>query len=122
MIPVDQTQFRDQGYHGNCFQACVASILERPLDHVPNFSEVHGPYFMRGFRGWLVEQGLGAVYLNGSAVWPVGAHSIATGKSPRGDFLHSVVWLGRKIAHDPHPSRAGIIGEPHEFIILTAKP
>lgn len=122
MKPVDQTQFRDQGHHGNCFQACVASILERALDDTPNFAEVYGPYFMKGFREWAVSIGIGAVYLNGCTVWPVGAHSIATGASPRGDFLHSVVWLNRKLAHDPHPSRAGIIGEPREFVLLTAKP
>lgn len=122
MVPVDQTQFRSDGHHGNCFQASVASILELPLDSVPNFAEVHGSYFMKGFRAWVAERGLGTVYLNGCATWPGGAHSIATGKSPRGNFLHSVVWFGRRIAHDPHPSRDGIVGDPHEFIILAAKP
>ena len=33
---------------------------------------------------------------------PVGYH-ILSGKSPRGEFLHSVVANGEDIVHDPHP-------------------
>ena len=35
MKPVDQTILTAPG--GNCFAACVASILELPLADVPNF-------------------------------------------------------------------------------------
>jgi hypothetical protein len=35
MKPIKQTI--DTERHGNCLQACVASILERDLDLVPNF-------------------------------------------------------------------------------------
>lgn len=36
-------------------------------------------------------------------------YAIANGKSPRGDYDHSVVVdLNRGIVHDPHPSRNGI--------------
>lgn len=37
MKPVDQTQF---GWpHGNCFMACVASIMEVGLDDLPDLYE-----------------------------------------------------------------------------------
>jgi hypothetical protein len=120
MKPVDQTQFRGDAEHGNCVPACVASILELPLEAVPHFAALHGPYFMKQMRAWIEANGFELCYLNGAGTWPAGAHSIATGKSPRGDFLHSVVWKGRKMAHDPHPSRAGLIGEPHEFLLIVA--
>lgn len=122
MKPVDQTLFRGEGEHGNCVPACIASILERPLDQVPHFAALHGPYFMKQMRQWFEDQGMGLCYVNGNPItYFAGAHCIATGQSPRGDFLHSVVWFGRKMAHDPHPSRAGIAGEPHEFMIITAR-
>lgn len=49
-----------------------------------------------------------------------GVHYIASGKSPRGDFLHSTVHLDGKLVHDPHPSRDGLDGEPtdFEFVVL----
>src|SRR5580698_10316009 len=121
MKPVDQTLFRGEGEHGNCVPACVASILELPLDQVPHFAALHGPYFMGQMRQWFEDQGMGLCYLNGCTTWPAAVHSIATGLSPRGTFLHSVVWFGRNMAHDPHPSRAGIIGQPHEFMLITRR-
>ena len=121
MKPIDQTLFRSGTEHGNCVPACIASILEMPLYRVPHFASAYGPYFIKQMREWFERQEMGLMYLNGCATWPAAAHSIATGQSPRGDFLHSVVWFGRKIAHDPHPSRAGIVGEPHEFLVITAR-
>jgi hypothetical protein len=35
MLPVDQTTFGHPG--GNCFSACVASLLELPIEEVPYF-------------------------------------------------------------------------------------
>lgn len=122
MKPVNQNLFRDESEHGNCVPACIASILELPLEAVPHFASVHGPYFMKQMRKWFEDQGMGLCYLNGGGnVFFSAAHSIATGKSPRGDFLHSVVWKGRQMAHDPHPSRAGLVGTPQEFMIITAR-
>lgn len=41
MKPVDQTTFGFPG--GNCFSACIASLLEMPLDDVPYF--MHGDWY-----------------------------------------------------------------------------
>lgn len=125
MTPVDQTLFRGDGEHGNCVPACIASILDLPLAEVPHFAAVHGPYFMQHMREWFENQGMGVCYIDADGrdpiPYPHGVFSIATGKSPRGEFLHSVVWRGRKIYHDPHPSRAGIVGGPKEFMIIAAR-
>lgn len=40
MIPIDQ-EFVGGG-HGDCLRACYASLLELPIDAVPNFIR-HGP-------------------------------------------------------------------------------
>lgn len=49
-----------------------------------------------------------------------------SGPSPRGNGLHhAVVGLNCEIAHDPHPSRAGLAGDPkgwrHSFLIRKEK-
>ena len=117
MKPVDQTVFEDG--KGNCLAACVASILELPIEVVPNFAE-HG--FLDGVRAWLKQLGfeLVRVYPTGEASIFANAPAIVAGWSPRGGGKqHAVVGRsdsgGLEVLHDPHPSRAGIIGEPIVF-------
>ena len=101
MIPVDQTRYGDPG--GNCFSACVASLLELPIDDVP--------YFMHdwpaAFDAWLEARGLCQVSVpyDPSMGVPPGFY-ILGGQCPRGS--HAVVARGPDIVHDPHPSRVGL--------------
>ena len=103
MKPVDQTILGEP--HGNCLQACVASILELALDDVPNFMEYEdwdGEFvkFMAGF-------GLEPVEFNVAAGWTPGGYHCALGETSRG-ILHSVVAHGGEVVHDPHPSKNGL--------------
>ena len=121
MEPVDQTIFGNT--NGNCFPACLASILEIPLDTIPNFCATPGDW-IRAANKWMSTYGLcilewdlaedGALCgMNGLAD---GAWVVISGKSPRGDFLHAVVGRYRddeelgthklEYVHDPHPSRS----------------
>lgn len=108
MKPTDQTVF---GYpDGNCLPACLASILEVPLEEIPHFGDEG--WFER-FNDWLRPQGLYA-YLVAWAEWwaPEGIY-ILSGLSPRAEaegkeYLHAVVARGWEIIHDPHPSREGL--------------
>ena len=112
MKPVDQTVFTVPG--GNCFSACVATLLELPLDRVPyfmgDFDEPDGVWWER-FARWLAPHGFYPLNFgcppNGDW-YPRGEYILSAG-SPRGDFDHSVVAIGREIVHDPHPSRAGLV-------------
>jgi hypothetical protein len=47
-------------------------------------------------------------------------HVIATGPSPRGDWLHSVVVDARtgELVWDPHPSRAGLAGPVEDVAVI----
>ena len=101
---VDQTTFGAPG--GNCFSACVASMLEIPLDAVPYFMGRGGEWFTY-FEEWLQPHGYYPVCFNDANYRPQGLY-ILSGKSPRGDFLHSVIARGLDVVHDPHPSRAGV--------------
>ena len=105
MIPVDQTTFGVPG--GNCFSACVASLLELPIERVPYFMGD----FPADFDRWLAARGLfQAVYRpkNLEQFVPREALLIIGGMSARGP--HAVVGNGAlEVLHDPHPSRAGLV-------------
>src|SRR5260370_22421604 len=60
MKPVTQSLV---GEEGNCFAACVASILEMSLVEVPNFCAVDNGWWA-AFQAWLAERGLCAVDIN----------------------------------------------------------
>jgi hypothetical protein len=112
MIPVDQTTF-GKGT-GNCFAACVATILEKSLDSVPFFMDSGDEWYIQ-FVNWAYEQGLIAECVNSDYpgfeedLAKMG-YSIVTGKSPRGGGMyHSVVFKGSDMVHDPHPDRTGIL-------------
>lgn len=100
--------------HGNCFAACVASILELPLDAVDFvvasdnaaewFSAAHLALAKVGafrftFAGPKENPAAGA--------WnpPADFACIATVLNPQGE-LHCVIFENGKVAHDPNPSQA----------------
>lgn len=123
MKPVDQTIFGPE--LGNCFAACVASVLELPLEDVPNFCEGGDHGWFDRLRAWLRPRGLWALTckLGGKpgasdgGWYPEGLH-IAGGQSPRHACLHAVVARGNEIVHDPHPSRAGVLSFEDSVVIV----
>jgi hypothetical protein len=117
VIPVIQTIPFEEGsiVLGNCLQAAVASILERPIDAVPHFVQ---------FRDWgaalrLYVEGEGNSLLLWKVDEPQDRPLLAFGKSPRGDFRHAVVWQAGRMIHDPHPDGTGLDGRPEEFWGIT---
>lgn len=126
MTPVQQDKFGEG--EGNCFAACVATLLDLPLAEVPNFCIAAPPRnWWAEFQDWLRDRGCYAVEVRTKGLivalpyFPV--HVVLSGRSPRGDFDHSVVGVaaecgGFKMCHDPHPSGAGIEGEPTHVLFL----
>lgn len=112
MVPVMQTTF-GKGT-GNCFAACIASILDISLDEVPFFMD-HGDNWYTQFVNWAYDRGLIAECVNSDysgfeEILESLEYSIVTGKSPRGGGMyHSVVFKGNKLAHDPHPEGTGVL-------------
>lgn len=108
MKPVDQLFRVDRDGHGDCVRACVASILELPADRVPHF----------GLFGWNWMHAL-ASFCSVALVVPYEAEGfwIATGISPRG-IGHACVYSGHSLAHDPHPSRGGLVGPVDGGLVL----
>lgn len=128
MIPVDQIIFEDG--KGDCLRACLASITEIPLADIPNFAE-DGSYLM-GAIGFLQGRGYRTLRID-LATDPdrkeyvsCDEYCVVMGKSPRSTTEkrkgHAVVgrangWSFR-IDHDPHPSRAGLEGNPDAVLWL----
>lgn len=101
MRPVDQTTYGPND--GNCFSACIASILEIPLAEVPRFMNVSAA-LMR----WLAERGLSATLYYSDEFVPPG-YSIAAGPSKRfAGRMHACVAFDGVVVHDPHFSREGL--------------
>ena len=109
MKAVDQR--RIDSVAGDCFAACVASLLELDLDTVPNFVAAKGNWIDIA-NDWAATRNFQFVWWSAShGCIPAGNH-ILVGKSPRGDYSHAIVVNGpgyaEDIVHDPHPSRAGV--------------
>lgn len=134
MTPIYQTI---GGIGGNCFQACLASVFDLPLDACPHlfqntppdgiwtqgqwdavveFSELHGRDAV-----WLdpdIESDRGCIreIMKGDTT-----PCIATGKSPSGDFGHNVVMLNGTMVHDPALGM-GLAGDAWIYFVFPLKP
>lgn len=124
MNPVDQTRLYDPTHKqppGNCWAACIASILEVPLDALPDEADFWSPGlhprhtwppYYAAMLSWLALRNLTLVEVtthNIEVDWG-DSFEILSGTSPRdSSILHSVVGFAGKIVHDPHPSRAGLL-------------
>jgi hypothetical protein len=101
MIPVYQTI---DGPDGNCYQACMASILEVPLGEIPTFAG------WRDLRAWLAERGWSLVFGRKDGC------SIASQQTIRG--IHAVVCFDGEMVHDPSPRP---FGRPDYPVVLWTK-
>lgn len=122
------------GQRGNCNQACLAALMDLPLDDVPHFFntgetvEKQREHMLR----WMAMHGWVALYLPWSWVgsdWlftPEKALVMVSGKSPRGNWGHVVI--GRltrtkwQLIHDPHPSGDGLDGTPDGLYLIVPVP
>lgn len=115
MIGVHQTTF-GKG-KGNCFTACIASLLELPIEAVPFFCGKDN--WRKATDEWLAPRGY--FYLDVSLPGDMrddlaeywGYHVIS-GKSSRG-LQHSVIGYRGKMIFDPHPSGEGLVGDESDF-------
>jgi hypothetical protein len=111
MIRVFQTLTIDNDGFENSFNACVASILERPLRDVAGILQSSDKNTPERWRVWLAENGLKRAFFE-EGVPPKG-YGIATvytertypiGHSFEGKPLsHSCVSFNGTIVHDPYP-------------------
>jgi len=125
-----QTQFvtDNEGKLGNCFFACLCSLLDVDLASAP-IPTVRDEMW-RQFRAFALLHGyrLIQVSTDGLVAWGLeDATLIAGGLSPRQPFedeliSHAVLWRNGEVVFDPHPDGTGLDGEPHTLYFLTPEP
>lgn len=112
---------------GDCWRACVAGLLGLEAFEVPHFAELGDEWWDASVA--FVEETLPGLTLRGEypPIFPfyAGAHPpvvILVGTSPR-NVPHAVLAdpVTGQIVHDPHPSRAGLLGEPDGVYALLDK-
>lgn len=112
---LDQTKFGPK--EGDCFAACIASLLGLDIDEVPDFGQGKKNWY-RLFEEWLRCRRLAPLTVYGkSAIIPKGVYYLAGGKSSRG-IPHSVIYLNGEMVHDPHPDRDGL-AEVTDYLFLV---
>lgn len=122
MIPTLQSR---TGPRGNCMSACIASLLELPIEAVPDFLMEPGDTSIFDWSArldqFLEPHGLYALHFSTRdprAVFP-GCLHVITGISPRGR-PHACVGQGRRVVWDPHPDQSGL-ESIDGFIVIAAR-
>lgn len=113
---IKQTRF-GEGV-GNCFQACLASILNLPLESCPDIAKMSDETWFDEVSQWLRSMGYVLEYTAG--VQPRNGFAIACGKTKRGP-QHAVVMYGGKYLHDPHPDDMFLNGNPPLYYLKVWK-
>lgn len=138
MIPVTQTRIGRP--HGNCTEACIASVLEVGIDAVPDLYDPDHEWGSPDFRKaqflrlhtWLLEvHGLKYVQILAPPrrALPVFAelledaffttHHLLMGYNPDG-VGHCTVGLAGRMVWDPNPLRRGIVDADEVVYLLPA--
>ena len=106
---------------GNCWQTCAASILELPIDALPDqveaedggwsFGNVLRAYLWKHHRKWLIN--IYEFQIKAPLRVDPDVYYIACGPTERtatnGGVHHCVVAKAGQMVWDPHPSRAGLL-------------
>ncbi|MDD4971941.1 MAG: hypothetical protein PHT07_21145 [Paludibacter sp.] len=109
----------EDGKHGDCWMACISTLTGIPMDELPDVNDpMNAEWSSYWVTMWkfLQEKGFNLYCETVAQFKGNNEYCIASGKSPRGDFYHAVVW-NDGIAHDPHPDRTGILTIDHFEII-----
>lgn len=121
MKPIKQTKLHDPpNQHGNCLRACYASVLEIPIDSIPEFEEMDEKSWWPAELKWANTLGLQLICFDGE--YHFEGYYFLAGKSPRGDFNHIVVYENGQMVHDPHPDGTGIESVDNTYIFLPHDP
>ena len=118
MIPHIQTN--TSKVDGNCWQTCLASVLDLEAEQVPHFVgwEVHHDldYWRESFL-WRWYRGYEMYYHDRHRYH--GEYYMAVGKTVR-DTTHVCVYRNGQLAHDPHPSGVGLT-EVEAFVSIRQR-
>lgn len=127
---MNKKDFQDQlilsmnGQVGDCFRACLATVIGTTSPRVPHFALLGVEHFIETAMAWLEYRGY-ETSIQKDDFQPEGLVAmplhIIRGQGPRG-LSHAVVGDTKtgNMVHDPHPSRAGLV-EIHSRFYLFKK-
>jgi hypothetical protein len=127
MKPVTQTTFYDPSMpvdqqRGNCWSACLASLLELDIEEVPDFVQIEvsgGQYWWEHTLEWLAHRGYRLARVMGELPKDPYIMCGISPRSPNGEPVgHSVIYQDGVMIHDPHPSGDGITAEESAFCLV----
>lgn len=126
MKTIDRIKQTEFGYgNGNCWQACIASMLRMKLEHVPHFAKNMDSWW-EDTQKWMMDRNMFLIEVtNRDETYshiPNGIHCILSWKSTRGDFAHSVIgrFMDDKIYYefDPHPDETFLDGKVEHICFI----
>ena len=111
MIKVYQQNLHNETTSGDCWIACIASILEIDINELPNPNDYDAKNNWVEYARVVLEKldslGYELLCQTPNEFTKLTDIMMVVGKSPRGDFNHCVLW-DDKIIHDPHPDNTGV--------------
>jgi hypothetical protein len=114
--PVYQTILSAPG--GNCWHACIASILELPIDQIPDYQQAPGESdadWYERWQRWLEPMNLVLLsWVLKPGGWAPKGYAILGSQPPGCSWQHATVCLDGKPVWNPMPGygeRIGNIGE-----------
>lgn len=111
---------------GNCFQACVATILQMPLEEAFDCCSYPDDMWFDEFNKWLKQYGLGCIFVEHSMEKPIphtefiGLYMVQCQSETlyQGNH-HVVVASDGEFLHDPHPLANGQLGDCRGIYIFV---
>lgn len=128
MIPITQTKMHapEDGVHGDCMSAVLASLLHLPIESVPMFTDPIT--WVKDLNAWLLQFGLAYFMFENldceveaygvSGMW----HEISGNTSRFADVQHACVARDCKVNFDPHPSRSGLTRIACHGVFIALEP
>ena len=118
-----QTQLTLAATKGNCFQTCIAAIMNKGIEEVPALQEMDNAQWAAKFIEYVISQvweyhGAPSFKDLDAETWAYFPFLIVGGDSPRGTKAgHAVIYFNGSPFWDPHPSGDFILKEKEAYLI-----
>jgi len=119
----DMEFLKEAGQVGDCVRASTATILGLPRSEVPHFVRDHGGDWRGPWEEFIAGRGFIVVEIDPGQ--RPACYYLGCGRTVRThDYRpvsHMVVMEGRRVAHDPHPSRSGLMILDRAYVLVPKR-
>ena len=110
---------------GNCFQACLATVLQMPIEEVFDIRPYPIAEWVDRLNEWLLDFNLACVFVKTTMDDPApitGYPGLCIAQLTDGKDYHAVVIQDEDIIHDPMPDREMKGGCDGIYLFVSVKP